>query len=105
MTREKNLELIARLNEQQRDEFLLWFLTDPTHGVLQYTNDIPYSVGRIISLFKRKLADKNASKEEWEKASDAAAGYVIAAYAATAQKKQAYSTQYEKLLELLGESK
>jgi hypothetical protein len=74
MTKEKNNALLSKLTEHQRDKFLLWLLTDKKHGLLEFANTkIRPCIEGISALFKRKIDGEHVSREEWQKAANAAA--------------------------------
>jgi hypothetical protein len=67
---------------QITDEFLLWLLSDPEHGVLRHSSIITRAaIETVITLYKRKLAKDRVSKEEWAEAAEDA---IVAAHAAMA---------------------
>ena len=98
------------------DRFLLWLLSDPKDGVLQYVKDegCRAAIATVIGLYERRVRGESVRKEEWRSAyaaayaaaaSSAAAAAYDAAYAAAdaaaASRENARVKQADKLLELL----
>lgn len=64
-------------------KFMVWLLTDRTHGVIQYaTEDGKKAIRQVANLYKRVIAGETVTDDEWDRAAEAAEA---AAWAADAR--------------------